>query len=187
MPVSLIPQERPSRRSLSATINAWTGGDFFVGLSLTVLFVIIATYIGLTIYQARLNGQLRKDNTDYLALQQNRSITDQAQAADFAERSQRIKTLLAAHINADPLFSFLENYTLDKVTWTNLSFDPIAGDLKLQGSSAGYQSVAEQMALWQENSIVRHVSVSDFLVGNDGLLHFSAHLLLSPEAFLPSS
>ncbi len=187
MPVSLIPQQRPLQRSPGESLKSLTGGSFFVSLSIFVLVAVIISYIGLTVYQSRLNGTLQKDNEDYTQLQQNLGTKDQAQSSDFAQRSQRIKTLLAGHVDTDPFFFFLENYTHKQVTWTNLSFNFSNAELGLQGTAAGYQSVAEQMVLWQKNSIVHNVSVSGFSIGNDGLLKFSADVLLSPETFKPSS
>lgn len=183
MAVTLIPKRHnPFEQVLGEFGSAfeYTG---FLGASLGLLFLTISLWGGLWWYRGYSHDALEKPRNEALALQEKRNIQEEKDIVIFALSAQTLKDLLESRASATPIFQFLEHRIHDKAVLTEVSFQFSDHTLTLEAVTDGYVSLAEQMVLWENDTNVQNVDVSNFVVNNDGLLSFSATLTLS-EALL---
>jgi len=186
--VNLIPRElaekmRPLtkiRRLLWAVILSW--------------MIIFTIYGGMLWYQGHL-----MNNVQQVQLRIKEIDTEiesyqpwQEEALAFNTKVEDISKILDQHIYWTAFFSFLEANTLPEVRYQNLSGD-VAGIFTLSATAPNYETVAKQIALFQNSDLISNVSVSSATATlatpteniNAGIagIKFNISLTVKPDVF----
>lgn len=153
--VNLIPRElaekmRPLtkiRRLLWAVILSW--------------LVVFILYGGMLWYQGHLMNNVQQVQ---LKIKEIDSAIEsyqpwQKEALAFNTKVEDISKILDQHIYWTAFFSFLEANTLPEVKYQNLSGD-VAGVFTLSATAPNYETIAKQIALFQNSDLISDVSVS---------------------------
>lgn len=183
MAVTLIPKRHSPFDQILGGFGPIFEYSGFLGASMGILFLVIVLWGGLWWYRDYTRDAIEKARNSALSLQEERNIQEEKDISEFALGAEALKDLLENRASAAPLFQFLENRTHDQVVLEAMSFQFSDRTFELGASTDGYVSLAEQMVIWENDPNVENVEVSNFVMGNDGRLSFSATLTAS-EALL---
>ncbi len=100
------------------------------------------------------------------------------------KRIEASKEVLNNHVTLVPLFDLLEQNTLQKVMFTELSFYP--GDdgwwnLSMKGTTNSYATVALQSDVFGKNKNMKELIFSNLGIGNDGGVIFDVSAMIDPR------
>ncbi len=154
-----------------------------------VLFVVsMLVFGGIYLYKKSLSKHVAlladslKKEQDAFDLPALAEIGKTAQKIDFA------KKLLKNHIAPSPIFSFLEQATLENVRFSNFSYNRQKSknkdkgtEISMDGLAKSYASLALQADEFQKNKNVENISVSNLSLGKGGVVKFHIVVVLSPS------
>lgn len=167
---------------------------FVISLVLGCLAAIV--YGGVFLWQRSL--KIKSENlTKEIQQIESQPIIDKALAQDIKATSEAIgvlKNLLSHHIVSESLFKLIEDETLTKVYWSNLTFrapqlfssTSAAGgglaSLALSGSTQTYLMVGRQLRAFENLPEVKSVKLNQFSESDSGV-NFGLNIDLSPDNF----
>lgn len=91
-----------------------------------------------------------------------------------------IQQLLDEHIYWTQWFAFLEQYTLPTVYYTNFSGSD-TGAMNLDAIAPDYNTIAQQITVFQDRTEVQSVTVSTATAVTSGNVHFTISLQMDPK------
>ncbi len=97
----------------------------------------------------------------------------------FDLRVRSAKKLLMSHIAVSELFELLENITLKKVQYTELSYSGMPNEtpsITISGDSNNFQNVALQTAEYRKNQSLLEPVVNSLEKKDTGYIHFSVDM-----------
>jgi Tfp pilus assembly protein PilN len=99
------------------------------------------------------------------------------------KRIKDFSTLFTAHQKSSQFFEFLEKKTHPEVWFTNLDLDANLPRAKLEGLARNFQTLAQQIYIFQEEDLIEEIKLTDITLGEEGEAEFSLELSLSPDIF----
>jgi len=102
------------------------------------------------------------------------------------KRIEASKLILNNHVSLVPLFDLLEQNTLQKVAFQELSLTPGEDgwwNLSLKGKTNSYASVALQSDIFGKNKNMKNLVFSNLGIGNDGGVVFDVSAVIDPRLF----
>ena len=185
MEPTLIPtsRRRPSRGP--SPYIAWLGQNRLVGAGAFLFIAFLVLYFGFIIYRSYLGNSIRDIYGERKILLEQRDAQRERVVADFGERAQQVRGILSSHRATSKVFVLLENSVHSRITLRQFNFDFSQSKLDILGATDSYNTLAEQIILWDQDSNIKYSRISDFNVGTDGRLTFVASLTLARPFFLP--
>lgn len=185
--VNLIPKELIRYPELEFPKRLFRSGIIVLS---SVLLVIIG-YLGITLYQLRINQQIKNIEKEIVSINQEVALYDQEKASALAMQKylEVIRQLLDGHLYWTKFFTFLEKYTIDEIYYTDFS---MTGTEKLVISAVGkdYESVAKQLVSFQKASdFIKNVRIDtasaiiNYEKGNYEGVNFNIDLEFMPDVF----
>ncbi|NOY35882.1 MAG: hypothetical protein GXP44_03150 [bacterium] len=115
-----------------------------------------------------------------------------AEIGKTAEKIEFAKKLLENHIAPSPIFSFLEQATLENVRFSDFSYTRQESkakgknkkksvEISMNGLAKSYASLALQADEFQKNKNVENISVSNLSLGKGGVIKFRIVIALNPN------
>ncbi len=152
MEQSGIPQVNRQVSEEFLTEKLPVGWPWKIMISAVFLFSLsIFIYISLQFgYTAYLSGEEKKVNTLTDQLEKQVSAEDRNSFVNFYSQIANLKTVLSQHLFSYNVFSFLEKNTLPSVTYTSASMDNEARTLTVEGVAGAFDSVAGQVAVFED-------------------------------------
>jgi hypothetical protein len=179
MAVTLIPKKRNIMEQLFGDFGSLFEYTGFFALSGGFFVIVLFAWVGLWGYGTYLQDSLEQANKTALSIQEQRDLAEETEVARFALHVQEVKKLLENRLTVAPLFQFLEHRTHADVILRSIELSVTGRTLEVSADTNGYVSLAEQIVLWENDPNVEGVRASNFAVGNDGRLSFSASIMLS--------
>jgi hypothetical protein len=161
---------------------------FLLILSIFILFVVLLGTGGLYFYKT----SVAKNNTDMqsqLALAQNSFEPSKITELQLLDRRLNAAgEILSNHISTTPIFTELQNITMESVRFTKFSYDlGTAGDtnvdIKMSGVSIGYRSLALQSDLFGQDKNFINPVFSNFTLDSSGNVLFDLDFSV-PSSFV---
>jgi len=103
-------------------------------------------------------------------------LLDKQKIDDFSE-------IFANHQRASNFFKFLEENCHPNVWFGKLELNTQDDQATLSGEAAGFETLGQQIVIFQNQKLIKNVELSDFAVGTNGRVNFTLSLSLDPAIF----
>lgn len=170
--VTIIPK-------LPKKVSQWQTIIFYS--SLAALLAVMAAYFVLN----HLHGQsLAAINDLEEQILEISTIEDTRIETEIFASQEKIKDfskILSAHAKSSQFFEFLEGKTHPEVWFTDLDLNPDMFSVRLSGKALNFQTLAQQLYIFQAEDLIESVTLTDFSLGEEGATDFSFNISFSPE------
>jgi len=103
-------------------------------------------------------------------------LLDKQRISDFS-------TMLHNHNKTSSLFKFLEENCHPKVWFTALELNSGDSQVMLSGETPNFQTFGQQIAIFQNQDLVKKIEITDLAIGKSGQATFTFSLSLDPKIF----
>ena len=103
-------------------------------------------------------------------------LLDKRKIDDFSK-------LFADHQRASNFFKFLEENCHPKIWFNKLELSPKDSQVVLSGETSNFETLGQQMVIFQNQGFVKTIEISDLSLGKNGRANFTFSLSLDPEIF----
>lgn len=165
-------------------LSAQTPWRVFI-LTLVIFLFTVFIFFGMIFgYKPYLKSKARNFEQKISVLSQNIDEVQQKQITTFFSQMMNIQTLIAGHRYYSSLFEFIERNTHNDTSYFNMKFTVADMDLKFEGVSKNYNSLINQLALFNQASEALKVSLDDSLAQEENIgIRFSIRLDLDKNMF----
>lgn len=176
------PSNQPIFREQFVTEPGEVGFPWRLFIFSLVLFLLsVLIYFGMKFgYETYLNKQSANLDGQLEALSNSVSQKDQQQFIGFYSQLVNLKAILGQHVFAGNVFPFLEQNTLPQVSYTDAKFAVKDDMLTLMGQTASLQTLAEQMAEFEQSSQLQSATLLATNFNQNGSVGFTIELAFSP-------
>ncbi|MDE2213047.1 MAG: hypothetical protein KGJ34_00730 [Patescibacteria group bacterium] len=157
-------------------------------ISILIFFASLIAAGGAFAYEQYLAGAIQSEST---SLQEAQAAYDPTVIGDIIRLDSRInaaETLLANHLAPSSIFTFLENNTLQNVSFTGFEYDinpDGSATLTLSGEALDFSSVALQSDTFGQSQALKDVLFSDINVDpGTGHIVFKVSATVDPSLIL---
>lgn len=180
-PISIIPKKKlegPSGLSALAVIIQHN----LLPIVGVIVSLIVGSVYGVSYFTYQRDHKKLEDlKSAYFQLVSPETIKQNADAREFASRANELQSLLAAHHQASRIFPLIESSLHPIVILDELGFDYSTSQIKVQGNTDGYRTMAEQLVLWNATKNITNVHLENFSLDTDGRLKFTVTLQTVPS------
>lgn len=157
-----VPEEKPRARAAKAKQVG------LISFLSTIIFIAaLAGGVGVYFYKLALTNKVRSMAEN---LERARGIFEPELIEEMTILDKRInaaQTILSSHVALSPLFELLEDLTLPAVRFTHFNFSSADNEetiIEISGIADGYQSVARQSELFDQNKYIKDQLFSNLTV-----------------------
>jgi len=182
--VSLIPEEELNRRDPRAGFKKW----LITVIVAAVLIGGLCVYLGVKIYLAGQQIAALDAQTDSIKKQSDSLASSVSSTKLTQARLRALGSLLETHRNVAPIFTFLEQHTLNEVAFSGISITE-NGSVNLTASASSYETYAGQLNEFKAQPEVKEMTASGLSAdrdsdGNLQKINFTLSLTFDPSIFL---
>ena len=98
-----------------------------------------------------------------------------------SDKIGKFLTLFQDHKKSSNFFALLEESCHPKVWITRLDLNANEAKAVLAGQTPNFQTLGEQLLIFQEEAMVRSISISSLSIGKEGETKFTLSLFLNPS------
>lgn len=184
MVASLIPKELYTRQRKKSKISIeWVRQNILPVVSVVTFLAAGFVYGALFLYDSTLSSRVAEFRVQYTETLGEVDAEGRILASNFALRAEELTRLIAEHNSPSALFELLEDTTHPDVTFSSFAFAFKSGEIRVDGAVGGYNKLAEQILIWEQDPAITGVEVSDFTVDTSGNLKFQATLFLNKDLY----
>ena len=163
----------------------WSGGILMYA---GALFLLVAgLYFGIKlVYEPILKSQVSAAEGQINKLGQTVSSADQAKIITYYSQISNLRNLIKNHTLFTPFLNWLESHTEANVSYNTFSYSS-GGQIGLAGIAPSQSDIAEQIAIFQNDSEVKDVLLSavNFAPATNEW-QFNVSLVMQPKIFQAS-
>ena len=155
-----------------------------------LLYSLIAIAIGMAAVYVYLIDTEKKAGLVLADIEQilaeEKTHEDQRLESEIFSRRKKIKDftpLIASHQSAQNFFKLLEAHCHPQVWFSNLSLNLQKYSINLSGSAKDFQTVEQQIFLFQDLNDILEVNLSNISIRKDKGIDFALNITLDPELF----
>lgn len=143
-----------------------------------VLAYVVLSYLGNKASKqvAVLEDKIAQVGTQDEKVMETQVLFQQRQIDDFVK-------LFANHQKSSSLFKFLEENSHPKIWFNKLELSSKDSQAVLSGETPNFGTLAQQIAIFQKDALVKNIEISDLSLGKNGRANFTFSLLLDPKIF----
>ena len=156
-----------------------------VTLSLVLLMIIILIVFGLWGYQIYLDKNNANLNTEIEYLQSQRNLDLEVNFSNLKKGIEDFKKILEVHIYPSQIFKILEELTIPQVKFLNFNADLTKSKLILETEAVDYNTLAEQIVVFEEDWRIKNVEISEVKLDISGNVNSNLEIEID-TAFLRS-
>jgi hypothetical protein len=178
-----IPKPQGARKARSSAKSSFL---WMIPEMLLVLLLISAIGSMGYVYLLQQRQAVLQDSLEKIPSQIDAAFLDELET--FDTRLQAASNLLNRHIIISPVFRVLQDRTLQKVRYDEMSLtnsgpqQPMG--IVLNGQAESYATIANQSDIFANDSMIQSHLFSDFALAEDGRISFRLEINLQPEAVL---
>ena len=150
-------------------------------LSLTLLFGVVLAYFGLLGYKNSLTDEKDAVENNISVLHDQRNLETEVIFIKLKEKIDTLKSLLKIHIYPSRVFQMLEELALPQVRFVDLQADLSKMQLRLNAEMADYGVLAKQISVFEEDSKIDTVDISNINLNEFGRVETSFLLKIDPS------
>lgn len=167
--------------ALGATASfPWRLTAFAVGLFAFALLAFLGIRFG---YRAYLDRQIESVDAETKGLAVQVNADEQERFTVLYSQLLHLKSVLEKHLFTANAFPFLERYTASGLTFNDADLKVNDLKLTLNGVATTFETVAGQMAVFEQAREVRNVTLEKVNLAT-GNVSFTIGVVFKPEAFL---
>lgn len=157
--------------------------EFIPYAVLGLVFVVVLVYAALFYLQSQATKKLDnlEDRIGRVGTQDERFL--ETQLIFDKQRIDDFSVLFAKHKTTSGFYKFLEENCHPEVWFTELILDSEDSQVVLTGETPNFQTFGQQIALFQNQELVKNIEISDLSVDKRGLANFTFSLTLDPKIF----
>ena len=144
------------------------------------IFIFFGIKFGYTSY---LDDQSIKIDQQLESLAKKINEADQEKFIGFYSQIVNLRTVLEKHLFVSNTFKILEKYIIQTVFFKDSSFDVNSNTIQAMGSTDSFNSLAQQMAIFEKAPEITKVSLDAVSLQPSGGVTFTIKLQVQP-AFL---
>lgn len=146
-----------------------------------ILLITLVAFGGIFYYQKRLNEQINVLSESVKNEKKKLEAGSINEMIDFSQRIKIGKEILLNHVITSTVFNFLEENTLNRVSFSNFKF---SGKLVvMEGSTEDFTTLAKQIEVLRANSFIKTAEFSNFSLSSDGSVSFNVSLSFDDSIF----
>jgi len=149
-------------------------------LSLILLFGVVLAYFGLLGYENNLLDRKEIAENNVEELQGQRNLETEATLIELKEKIDTLKDLLKIHVYPSRIFQILEELALTQVRFVELQADLSRMQLRLNSEMADYSVLAKQISVFEGDSRINKVDVSEINLNKSGRVEANFLLIMDP-------
>ena len=154
---------------------------FFSGIVLLLIAVFL--FAGVFLYKQYLNGQIKDLSASLKRIEADFQAPLIEQLAEVAKKIDAAKSALSAHRSPSGALQFLEDNTLDSSAFSSFNLAVKNESLSMTGESKSYTSLAQQLAVLEQNPLIKSVALSNPALEETGKISFAVSIIFNPGVF----
>lgn len=172
MAISLIPNKKKKGVAVSTLTEAKSYiVDFLPALA--VLGIVVAIYIGTSIWYSGLQAQYDEIETEKSSLLNITKNSQTPELQSFVSRARALKSVIDNHVFSSEVFKPFEESVHPQVIITSMELSVVNKKMSLQGKAPDFETLGEQFLIWKDESIVfNEVTLISFERGEEGVVEF---------------
>ncbi len=170
----LIPKEKLKTPSLV---------NFLFYLSLILLIVLGACYLGMRIKISSLKSQIEETEVDVDRIKTEGDKETERQVLVYQKKIKDFSELFNEHKIVSSFLEFLGDSTHPKVSFSELALNIKTAKAVLGGETEDFKTLGEQILYLKGNELIKGLDLSNLALGKEGGVKFDINLSLDPEIF----
>ena len=146
----------------------------------TVFFISLAIYVGLVFgYKPFLEKEVSRLDNQIKTFIQQIPPEEQNNLISFYSQTINLQNILGGHVISSQLFVWLEKKTETNIYYAKFNFVSPTKQLNLTGVSKTIDDFSKQALAFQNDPIVKRISINSFTVSPGGLWQFDITLFMA--------
>ena len=187
MDIKLMPEKYKKREKPLAGFPATLLGklatqtNFWLMLIVIFLGLVILSYFGLWGYKNSLVEEKKDLERRFEELAGQRNLELEANFMELKESIENFKKFLGNRLYPSKLFEMLEELTLPRVQFIDLTADFSQATLSLKTETVDYQTLAKQVVVFEEDWRINKIEFSEVNLGPTGRVSSDLEIELNPD------
>lgn len=152
--------------------------------SIVVFIFLLAISLFFLLYNAKLEKRYAQLNKAIIEGQSAQFKSLEAEVLSWERKIDIFSKILPAHKLNSKVFKFLEENTHPKVYFKNLQIDTKSNKINLDGVAENFIVLNHQETIFQKNSLVKEVFLSNISYTPESKISFNLKIELVPALFL---
>lgn len=178
MPIEIIPKQEEKKPLLP---------EILFYFSLILVISAVASYFVLNNLSTKTESDVTNLNQQIKALSNSPEGKLESKLQAEQRKINDFSSLVNGYRYSSQIFPFIESLAHPQVTFSDFSADIEDGTLELSGTADSFQTVAQQLMIFQQSKLVKSAEVSDVSLGTAGQIPFTFDLVLNPAVFSKTS
>jgi len=177
---SFIPK-KPIDTGIKMT-NAQEPVSIFSVVAWLLLVVTIVVSVGLFVYKGMLQSQISQAQTNVVSAKEAFQPDTIQQLVNLNNQISAAEKLLNSHVLVSNLFGILQNLTVKKVSFADLSYTSNNGKptIAMSGESQSYNALVEQSSIFTQSGSILTPEFSNLTLAQDGNISFKFSANVDP-------
>lgn len=179
--INLLPKEYRKKKEGLKTIFSKTGG-----MVLVLLILAFALYGGVLFYKNKLTQNLNIIEEKVTELDQKRDPEMEQIITGLNKQLGTLENLFKEHLYWSRLFGKIEELVVPRVYFSEakLTLTEDKVNVVLSGNALTYTVLAQQMASFQDESLIKKIEISSISLSTEGGIDFDLAITFSKDALL---
>jgi len=157
--------------------------EFAPYIVLGLVLVVVSAYVVLVYVGNRTSKTLwdLQDKIAQVGTKDERAL--ETQVLLDKQRIDDFSKIFADHQRASNFFKLLEENCHPKVWFNKLELSSQDSEVVLSGETSNFETLGQQIAILQNQELVKNIEISDLAIGKTGRANFTFSISLDPEIF----
>lgn len=173
MAVEIIP--KPAQK-----LPLWQNILFYFSISL--LIASVCSYFVLNHFIKKAETHL----ADFEETLIKKTPAEEALETEVLEHQKKIKDfaqLIDQHLYSSKFFDFFQKLCHPRIWFSQVSLNPPDNQVAVSGEADNFVTIGQQMLIFEQESLIKEVNLSQLSIGERGNVTFTLSLSLDPEVF----
>ena len=157
------------------------GKNIFFFFALFFLFAVLGVYFIIGYFQSKALENLSQINQAIAETQSSENKDAKKRVEKAKEKIDTFSLLINKHQEATKVFSLLEKDIHPNVYFFSFSADTEASTIIVSGSAKTFQSLGQQIFIFEADPVIKEVSLSGVSITSTGGIRFTFNIMYSPK------
>lgn len=181
-----MPEEKLSfisQKTFNPPVYKSAGPGVLLIFSFLIFFLSGSLAIGLFFYKNSLKKEIDSMNDSLVSARAAFELPVINKLINISDKISSVKKLLAERNSLIPIFDLLESTTLKDVRFKNFKYSTSEKNFTvvLDGTTKNYSVLAAQSDIFEKEKDIKEVLLSNFNLGEKGVVNFMAKIVFDPE------
>lgn len=148
-----------------------------------VLLLSVISYFTLNYFAKKSEQKLQEIKTTIGNARTPEREKLERELKELREKLDDLAPLLLNHKKTSNFFTALEKNTHPRVFFIDLNFDTKSNSVELSGRTDNFQTVGQQLLIFQQSQMFQNPKLSKVEIGKEGEIKFTFDFSLNPQLF----